>query len=65
MENLLHTVLVKKKKKLSIVFVILLTSRGAENVRTREQGSGEILINNLKTEKKWKFFAPLLKCSII
>ena len=30
-------------------------SRGAENVRTRERGSGEIFINNLKTENKWKF----------
>ena len=48
MENLLHTVLVKKKKKLSIVFVLLLTSRGAENVRTREQGSGKILADRGK-----------------
>ena len=34
-------------------------SRGAENVRTRERGSGEILINNGKKkaqkENKWKF----------
>ena len=33
--------------------------RGAENVRTRERGSGEIFINNGKKkaqkEKKWKF----------
>ena len=30
-------------------------NRGAENVRTRERGSGEISINNLKSENKWKF----------
>ena len=33
---------------------MVLLCRGAENVRTRERGSGEILIN-LKTENKWKF----------
>ena len=37
----------------SILLVPLL--RGAKNVRTREGGLGEILINNLKTENKWKF----------
>ena len=53
--------IISKKKILSMHFYnmihlsMLLLSRGAENVRTRERGLGEILINNLKTENKWKF----------
>ena len=31
------------------------SGKGAENVRTCEQSSGEISINNLKIENKWKF----------
>ena len=29
--------------------------RGAENIRMHKRGLGEISINNLKNETKWKF----------
>ena len=45
----------KIKYCLSNLLEPVLICRGAENVRTLERGSGEILINNLKSESKWKF----------
>ena len=42
---------------LNIIYLLLkiVLFRGAENIRTRERGLEDILINNLKTENKWKF----------